>query len=416
MIDPLKYSYYLVLVTEKKKKYDITNFVEDLGWEELENELAARLSCTVKNDKTTKGRISSLSKPGCYLYLYYRYKTGTAQEAMRGRIVEWNPSAKSSSQPLKLKAYDNLYDLQESEDCVYYSSGARTKQVIQDYFKKWGIPIGKYTGPDVVHGVIKEDKKKLGTMVKDILDEAKKKGGGYSAIRSVKGKAQILAIGSNKNIYHFAETENLISVSHKISTSGMVTRVKILGEADDDKRRPVEATVDGQTKYGIRQKILTRGKDDSLDEAKKEAKEVLDDDGKPKEEIKVVTIDIPIIRKGDIIHLKMSTGSGYYWVKAITHDCDKMEMTMTLKKTNLKSSSSKKDNKKKDGDYSIGDTVNFHGGYHYVSSDATSGYKVSAGKATITHSNPGSAHPWCLENVNWAETHVCGWVDEGSFD
>ena len=63
MIDPLKYSYYLVLVTEKKKKYDITNFVEDLGWEELENELAARLSCTVKNDKTTKGRISSLSKP-----------------------------------------------------------------------------------------------------------------------------------------------------------------------------------------------------------------------------------------------------------------------------------------------------------------------------------------------------------------
>ena len=113
------------------------------------------------------------------------------------------------------KAYDNLYDLQESEDCVYYSSGARTKQVIQDYFKKWGIPIGKYTGPDVVHGVIKEDKKKLGTMVKDILDEAKKKGGGYSAIRSVKGKAQILAIGSNKNIYHFAETENLISVSHK---------------------------------------------------------------------------------------------------------------------------------------------------------------------------------------------------------
>lgn len=167
------------------------------------------------------------------------------------------PSAKSSSQPLKLKAYDNLYDLQESEDCVYYSSGARTKQVIQDYFKKWGIPIGKYAGPDVTHGVIKEDKKKLGTMVKDILDEAKKKGGGYSVIRSVKGKAQILAIGSNKNIYHFAETENLISVSHKISTSGMVTQSKDSQEKQtDDKRRPVEATVDGQTKYGIRQKTL----------------------------------------------------------------------------------------------------------------------------------------------------------------
>ena len=134
MIDPLKYSYYLVLVTEKKKKYDITNFVEDLGWEELENELAARLSCTVKNDKTTKGRISSLSKPGCYLYLYYRYKTGTAQEAMRGRIVEWNPSAKSSSQPLKLKAYDNLYDLQESEDCVCFNFSSMKSAVKKSEF------------------------------------------------------------------------------------------------------------------------------------------------------------------------------------------------------------------------------------------------------------------------------------------
>ena len=417
MVDPLKYSYYLVLVTEKKKKYDITNFVEDLGWEELENELAAKLSCTVKNDKTTKGRLSSLTKPGCYLYLYYRYKTGTAHEAMRGRIVEWNPSAKLSSQPLQLKAYDNLYDLQESEDCVYYSSGARTKQVIQDFFEKWGITINKYTGPNVTHGVIKEDKKKLGTLVKDILDEAKKKGGGYSVIRSVKGKAQILGIGSNSNIYHFGETENMISVSHKISTSGMVTRVKILGEADDDKRRPVEATVDGQTKYGIRQKIITRAKDDSLDEAKKTAKETLEDDGKPKEEIKVVTVDMPVIRKGDIVHIKMSTGSGYYWVKAITHDCDKMETTISLKKTKLKSSSSSSSgNKKKTGNFSVGDTVNFHGGTHYVSSDASSGYQVAAGKAKITHSNPGSAHPWCLEGLDWSETHLCGWVDEGTFD
>lgn len=322
-----------------------------------------------------------------------------------------------NAKPLQLKAYDNLYDLQESEDCVYYSSGARTKQVIQDFFKKWGITIDKYTGPDVAHGVIKEDKKKLGTLVKDILDEAKKKGGGYSVIRSVKGKAQILGIGSNSNIYHFGETENMISVSHKISTSGMVTRVKILGEADDDKRRPVEATVDGQTKYGIRQKIITRAKDDSLDEAKKTAKETLEDDGKPKEEIKVVTVDMPVIRKGDIVHIKMSTGSGYYWVKAITHDCDKMEMTISLKKTKLKSSSSSSSgNKKKTGNFSVGDTVNFHGGTHYVSSDASSGYQVAAGKAKITHSNPGSAHPWCLEGLDWSETHLCGWVDEGTFD
>ena len=47
----------------------------------------------------------------------------------------------------------------------------------------------------------------------------------------VKGKAQILAIGSNKNIYHFAETENLISNNGGIVMEGKVTvvgRTKIL--------------------------------------------------------------------------------------------------------------------------------------------------------------------------------------------
>ena len=66
---------------------------------------------------------------------------------------------------------------------------------------------------------------------------------------------------------------------------------------------------------------------------------------------------------------------------------------MSLKKTKLKSSSSSSSgNKKKTGNFSVGDTVNFHGGTHYVSSDASSGYQVAAGKAKITHSNPGSAH------------------------
>ena len=94
-----------------------------------------------------------------------------------------------------------------------------------------------------------------------------------------------------------------------------------------------------------------------------------------------------------------------------------MEMTISLKKTKLKSSSSSSSgNKKKTGNISVGDTVNFHGGTHYVSSDASSGYQVAAGKAKITHSNPGSAHPWCLEGLDWSETRLCGWVDEGTFD
>ena len=122
----------------------------------------------------------------------------------------------------------------------------------------------------------------------------------------------VVGFGTNKTVYHFEETQHLTEVNHKISTTGMVTRVKIIGKANDDGCSPVEATVDGKTSYGIRQKIVSRGTNDTLDEAKKEAREILADDGKPKEEITIKLPDIPIIRKGDKIHLKTASISAGY--------------------------------------------------------------------------------------------------------
>lgn len=57
-----------------------------------------------------------------------------------------------------------------------------------------------------------------------------------------------------------SRVDNTKSISQSISTASLVTRVKVLGQADDDGNSPVEATVDGLTKYGIRQRIYTRGK------------------------------------------------------------------------------------------------------------------------------------------------------------
>lgn len=68
--------------------------------------------------------------------------------------------------------------------------------------------------------------------------------------------------------------------------------------------------------------------------------------------------------------------------------------------------------------YNVGDIVYFKGGIHYVSSypDAV-GYEVGPGMAKITIANgSGQAHPWHLITENWSETHVYGWVDEGSFE
>lgn len=429
MVEPSKYKYTLLLVTEKGKTYNISDLVESLTWEEPERELAARVSFYAKNDRTSKGRLSSLAKPGCYVYVMYAYKNKQAKEAVRGRIVEWNPSAKASDERLKVKAYDDLYNLQESDDHIYYSAGVSTRSAIMQILKKWGIKTGKYSGPDVTHGKLAYKSEKLSSIILKILDEAKKKGGGKGFLRSVKGKVSVLKFGGNDKIYHFAQSENLLSVSHKVSTAGMVTRVKVVGEEDDEGRRPVEATVDGQIKYGIRQKLVTRGTDESLEDAKKAAKEILDEDGKLDRERTIQTADIPVIRKGDVIHLKSATGTGYFYVLGISHDCGSMTMAMNLKKTSKPpankaegpddgDASGKNSGKDKGQDYQVGDIVEFHGGKHYVSSyPGAKGYDADAGKAKITAADgSGGAHPWLLVTENWSQTHVHGWVDDGTFD
>lgn len=312
MINPMKYKYLVAIMTADKKAYDITQFVEDVSWEEGENQLAARISFSAKNDKTSKGRISSLAKPGCYAALLYSYNGGKNAEATRGKIVEWNPSARTSGEKFKVKAYDVLYDLQESQDHVYFSAGVKTKSAIVQVLKRWGIKVTSYSGPNVKHGKLAYKSEKLGTVVVKILKEAKKKGGIEACLRAVKMNVTVVGFGTNKTVYHFEETQHLTEVNHKISTTGMVTRVKIIGKANDDGCSPVEATVDGKTSYGIRQKIVSRGTNDTLDEAKKEAREILADDGKPKEEITIKLPDIPIIRKGDKIHLKTAYLSYLY--------------------------------------------------------------------------------------------------------
>jgi len=119
---------------------------------------------------------------------------------------------------------------------------------------------------------------------------------------------------------------------HLKSTDGLVTRVKVIGQANDDGKSEVETTVDGKTKYGIFQKIYSRGKEESIDEAKRAAEEILEEEGKIREEITVQAPDIPFIRKGDTVHCKLGTIADYYFVKGVRHDVENTRMTLDLEK------------------------------------------------------------------------------------
>lgn len=415
MIDVANIKYRLVVMTEDKKQYNIKEFVENLGWEENDGELAVRISFTAKNDKTSAGLISSMAKPGCLVGIFASHGS-TDEEVARGYITDWKPTLSGNKDKFDVTCYDELYNLQESQELIYYSSGIGTKSAITKIFDDWQIPMDKYEGPDVTHGKLAYKTEMLSDVLLDILDDAKKKGGGSAMIRAVKGKVSVIEWGSNTTVYHF-EADNTKQVSHKKSTSGMITRVKIIGQEDDDGRSSVEAVVNGLTKFGVRQKIYIRGKDDSVSDAQSAAQEIIDEKGQVKEDITVQAPDIPFIRKGDLVHMTVGTLKDYYYVKGIRHDADSGSMTMDLKKAVTEVIKNNQVTKKS---YNVGDIVYFKGGTHYVSSwPGAKGYPAKAGKARI-HLGPnckgnGKAHPWSLIHID-SSSNVYGWVDEGTFE
>jgi len=330
VIDIRKLKYKLILVTATGKQLDITQAAESLGWEEGDAELAMRIGFTLHNTKYGGVQLSSLAQPGCIVAIIADWGT-SSEEVARGTIEEWEPAhVGSASTTFDVLAYDELFNLQQSQDNRYYSAGTGTKAAITGIFKDWGVPIEKYDGPDVAHAKTLFKNEYLSNILLQLLDDAAKKGAAKCIIRASKGKVSVLPKGSNKTIYHFDEDTNATLVRDKISTADLVTRVKVVGKEDSEGRQPVEAVLDGQTQYGIRQRIYNRSEDDTLATAKSAAQEILDKQGKPTRTIVLESPDVPVIRKGDKIHVRAGTLNGYFFTKSVRHDAASRSMMMEL--------------------------------------------------------------------------------------
>ncbi|MEH2960067.1 hypothetical protein [Candidatus Merdisoma sp. JLR.KK006] len=421
MIDLSKITYRVVVMDETGRQYNIKNYIENLGWEENENEISVRSSFTARNDETSKGYLSSIIKPGCLVGIFATDGGSMDQEVARGYVEDWNPVQQSGGTTLKCTNYDELYKLQKSQENLYFPSGTGTQAAIMGILDDHEIPQDDYQGPNAAHGKQKFNNSFLSDIILELLDDAVKKGEERCIIRAAEGRTAILPKGSNKTVYVF-KTDNTKSVSESMTTANLVTRVKVIGQADDDGKSSVEAVLNGLTNYGIRQRIYTRGADESLNDAMSASQEILNEKGNIDRQISVQSPDVPFIRKGDLVYLMAGTSEGYFFVKGIQHDADTYSMTMNLEITEQESVTSSGNSNGSTGETSrnsheVGDIVNFHGGTHYVSSypDAK-GYGARAGKAKITKKNgAGGAHPWHLIHVD-SGSNVYGWVDNGTFD
>ena len=436
MIDLSKIKYRVAVMDEAGNQYNIKDFIQNLGWEENENEISVRSSFTVRNDKTSKGYLSSIIRPGCLVGIFATDGGSLDEEVARGYVETWNPIEKNSGNNLKCTCYDELYRLQKSQDNRYYPSGTGTKSVLQGIFDDWGIPQGDYYGPNVSHGKTACNKKYLSDIMLEFLDDAVKKGGEKCMIKAAKGYTSVVPWGSNETVYVF-EVDNTRSFSQTISTTNLITRVKVIGQADDDGKRSVDATLNGETQYGIRQRIYTRGSDETLSDANSAAQAILDGEGGIEREMTVQSPDVPFIRKGDLVYIMSSFMSDYYYVKGIQHNADTYSMSMELRYAGMGQEAAVVGGRTADPapspetapdpggqgggskrrKYKVGDIVSFHGGPHYVSSYAgTKGHEARAGEARIVFMDGlRKAHPWYLVHTD-SDSDVYGWVDSGSFD
>jgi hypothetical protein len=337
-MDISKVQYRVFVLKKDGTKVYFDNLLQEGSHEEGEGELAARLEVTLKNIKTQRGWIHPLVAPGAYVFLQATDGNGW-KEVFRGRVYRWNTSP-DNDHIVGFTAYDPLYPLQQSKEHKYYKKGETAVSCIKSLASQWNIPLGKIDGPNTKLAKKLYRSTRIGEIIADRLEEARKKGGGRYVVRSTKDKLDVVAEGSNSTVYtldqDFVETS-----TDERNIESLITRVKIYGDEDDEGRAPVKAVKNGRTEFGVLQEIIYSSSYDSMTEANKAADEILKEDGKPKVTRSISGPDIPWIRKGDKVKVASGTigkrGPDGKWepeeciVTGVYRDLINLRMTLTLR-------------------------------------------------------------------------------------
>ena len=326
-VDLSTVQYYVSAILADGSTVTLETVAENIAWEENRNELAVRLNLTLRDIPHQGKRLSQALALCTAIYLYADWGAGK-KEVFRGTVWEWEHSQIADDQ-IVLTCYDQLYYLQKSSDNRYYPQGTGTSTIIQDIMNSWGVPLGRYAGPNINHEKILYKNKTIAAMLTETLEDAVEHGGSEAVIRASEGKAEIVSVGSNEEIYGFSADTNLIQSKDRYSMANLITRVVIVGKEDDEGRTKVETTVDGRTEYGILQAIQSIGSG-TVDDAKKAADKTLKDKGQPTRTVTLQSPDFPLIRKGDRIHVKTDLLDGFFIVRGVSHNATAMTMQMEV--------------------------------------------------------------------------------------
>ena len=318
LIDPR----YSVSVVANGKSYKVDSVMLNCSVSQPKKQIAQKCQVDLVNIKVSGTYLSSIVKVNCRAVIKYDVGQG-AKEMMRG--VVWTVKVSESDENvLQLLIYDYAIYLQKSKASWYI--GGQTKKVFQTICKKWGIKL-KYSYKSIKHDKQVIRSKAIADTFLDFLDEVKKQTGKKYEIYFAGDTLYVESAGTNKTVYNVTEKVNAIKVESETTMDEVVTKVVIQGPAKKKKAPKVIKTVKKNTKiYGNLQDEITKDKKTSKKKAIKEAKYTLKEKSDPKTTTNITCIDIPMVRRGDIVYVETQTARGYRLITDIEHNADKQEM------------------------------------------------------------------------------------------
>lgn len=201
--------------------------------------------------------------------------------------------------------------IEESEDEYLFKEGTTATQRAQQLCGDWGVPIGNFANTGVALAKAPPRIGSIYGMMLDDLKETAQKGGKLYRYR-MQNKLDLIEVGSNKTVHNISKI--LDNINQTGSLQGAVSKVKVLGKKEDDKKSPVLGTFTKDTdKLGTLQRVVQDEKINDVSTAKAKADAMF---SKGEKNIQVSGIEVPDIRAGDKVKL-----NGFYtYVTSVTHE------------------------------------------------------------------------------------------------
>ncbi|RDY70326.1 phage portal protein [Halobacillus trueperi] len=274
-------------------QYDVTDTTADLTMEESIEEVSVRITA---NFLKVEGFPDLLGGEDVRISGPF-FQSSVKSLLFKG--VAWEvEDQKRGGKQVSLTAYDRTIYMAKSEDEYLFSSGGKASSRIKKYASDWGIPLGEIADTSVSLAKAVYRAQPIYRMIQQDLAETSDKGGELFIPRIDNDKLHLVEIGSNSEVWLLESTEE-VTRSHSLENA--VTKVKVLGKEEENKRTSVLATVTKDTgKYGTIQKVLQDSKVKTKSDAEKAGRKMLSG---PEETVTVRTFDINVIRAGDQVRL-----------------------------------------------------------------------------------------------------------------